>query len=237
MTKMFTIPTVSGTKTMQTWNVFTGCRHACSYCWARPLALGRLRGRQKYSQGFAPTFHPGELGKTFKPGQFIFVASMGDISFAEARDVYQVLQVIRRYPETMFLFCTKNPRCYLLWEDMRFPENLYLGATIETNRRYPDVSRTPTPFDRYLALGAVKHHTKFVSIEPLMEFDLDILIRWLREIRPEIVEVGADNHGHCLREPGPEKVRELLAELRNFVPTVVEKEGLSRLKGAKDVVA
>jgi hypothetical protein len=43
--------------------------------------------------------------------------------------------------------------------------------------------------------------------------------------------VGADNHNHRLSEPSATKLYELLAELHKFVPTVVEKEGLERLKG------
>ena len=64
-----------------------------------------------------------------------------------------------------------------------------------------------------------------------MDFDLEVMTRWLREIKPDIVEIGADNYHNHLCEPSWEKVRALLESLRKFVPRVVEKDGLERLKG------
>lgn len=226
MSRMFQIDG----RPMQTWNPFSGCLFQCAYCWARPLALGRLKNRGKYANGFDPTFHPETLTKRFKPGSFVFISSMGDISFAKTSDVARILELVRGFPQTSFLFCTKDPGGYLQWEDMGFPDNLYLGATIESNRVYDSISKAPAPMKRYLALGAVKHPRKFVAIEPVMDFNLLILVKWLKGIAPEIVEVGADNHGHSLPEPAPEKLGRLLEELRTFVPTVVEKAGLDRLK-------
>jgi protein gp37 len=225
MSKMFTF----NGKPMQTWNPFTGCQHDCIYCWARPLATGRLKSKKKYEFGFAPAFHAEELDKKFKPGSFVFVSDMGDIAYASLHSLNLILDVIERHPLTEFLFCTKRPSCYFA-VGVVFPANLYLGATIETNRTYPDISRAPSPFGRFMALGSINHPKKFVSIEPIMDFDLDIMVSWMVSLAPAIVEVGADNHGHQLPEPPADKVIALLAELRKFVPNVVEKEGLERLK-------
>lgn len=64
-----------------------------------------------------------------------------------------------------------------------------------------------------------------------MDFDLGGFVHWLEMLRPEIVEIGADNYKHHLNEPPWWKVEALLEELRRFVPRVVEKDGLERLKG------
>ncbi|MDD4986113.1 MAG: hypothetical protein PHQ43_10070 [Dehalococcoidales bacterium] len=196
------------------------------------MAEGRLKGKERYTQGFTPAFHPELLAKKFRPGAFVFVSSMGDISFATKAQVSRILNVVRSFPDTSFLFCTKDPEAYLHWEDLSLPQNLYLGATIETNVVYPGVSHAPAPFNRYRALGVMGHPRKFVSVEPVMDFDLKVMERWFRDIEPQIVEVGADNYGHSLQEPDAEKLATFLEKLRTFVPTVVEKDGLARLQPA-----
>ena len=101
---------------------------------------------------------------------------------------------------TNFLFLTKNPYRYWEWYDagVSLPPTVYLGATIETNRDY-GLSTAPEPYDRYLSLTSIPHPRKFVSIEPIMGFHLDTMTEWIKEIKPEIIEVGADNyHNHLL---------------------------------------
>ncbi len=230
MSKMFLMPTPEGLKPMVTWSPFSGCNFQCSYCWSRDLVEnGRLKRSLKYQHGFAPTFHPNELHKTFKPGVFCFVSSMGDVSFASRGELLQVLEVIRRFPETSFLLCTKNPAFYLGYED-QLPPNVYLEATIESNRHYPDITRAPAPFDRYRALAIVNSTRKFLSVEPILDFDLEMLVDWVLKISPRILEIGADNYKHNLPEPSWEKVEAFMQAIRRYVPTVIEKPGLGRLK-------
>lgn len=214
-----------------TWNVFVGCRFNCSYCNARKAAETRFRHIPRYQDGFTPKLVEKELTRSFKPGQFIFVAYMGDISFATDEQLFRILLRIRQIPLTNFLLQTKNPARFLRLEDL-LPPNVYLGTTIETNRR-KGFSDAPPPSFRYLNLWALEHPHKFVSIEPVMDFDLGTLVRWIGEIKPEIVEVGADNYHNNLPEPPWERVEALLEALRKFVPRVIEKDGLERLKEAK----
>ncbi|MCL0048393.1 hypothetical protein M1N20_02975 [Dehalococcoidia bacterium] len=77
----------------------------------------------------------------------------------------------------------------------------------------------------------MEHPHKFISIEPIMDFDLEVLTQWLDRIKPGIVEVGADNYCNHLPEPPWWKVEALLKNLRGICPRVVEKEGLERLEG------
>lgn len=216
-----------------TWNVFVGCGHECTYCNARKAALTRFKRIARYRDGFTPKLVESELRRRFKPGQFIFVAYMGDIAFATREQFLTIIAKIREFPETNFLIQTKNPeQLYDWWADwcISLPANVSLGTTIETNRNY-GLSKAPPPYDRFRYLTGYPHKRKFLSIEPIMDFDLDILVSWVRILKPEIVEVGADNYHNNLPEPPWWKVEALLGRLREICPKVVEKEGLERLKG------
>ena len=68
-----------------------------------------------------------------------------------------------------------------------------------------------------------------ISIEPIMEFELAILVPWIKEIRPEFVSIGADSKGHNLPEPTPDKVNALIEELSKFTEVKI-KDNLKRLR-------
>lgn len=217
----------------KTWNVFTGCSFECSYCWSRQLVKTRLAHTDKYKKcSFEPTFHPGELYRAFKPGKFVFVASMGDIAFASTDQRHAILERAKELQETRFLFQSKNPSIFTDGIFSNLPDNIYLGTTLETNLYREDISKAPSPAVRYIGLQRVSCTRRFISIEPVMDFDPEALVMWLKNLKPEIVEVGADNYKNNLPEPSWDKVDELLRALREFVPTVIEKDGLERLKGA-----
>ena len=213
----------------RTWNVFKGCRFECTYCNARKMAETRLKHLPRYVDGFNPRLIEEELGRSFHPGELIFVGYMGDISFATKDEVFRILTHIEEVcPKTSFLFCSKNPAIYSSW-DIDYSDNLYLGTTIESNRDYK-LSKAPPPVDRFWYMSQFCHaKRKFLSIEPIMDFDLDILLNWVRRIEPSIVEVGVDNYHNHLPEPPWEKVEALLSALQKFVPKVVEKDELRRL--------
>lgn len=180
----------------------------------------------KYKNGFTPTFHEADLVKTFKPGDTVFVSDMGDIAFATRDQIRLILQRIHLSPKTTFLFCSKNPAKYNQW-GAAIPPNVILGTTIETNRDISEYSRAPSVLDRVKALSRVEHR-RFISIEPIMDFDIGTLAALIQEIVPCAVEVGADNYNHRLPEPPPEKLEELLSWLESRY-TVHRKEGLDRL--------
>lgn len=223
MSRMFTY----NGKRMSTWNLFTGCGFNCynGGCWARKLAEGRLK--KFYPQGFIPTTHPDRFVRHFKPGEFVFPVSMGDIAFAPFEILDTIIKTAVKHPKTKFILCTKDPARYRQLSVI--PDNVYLGTTIETTEDFA-VSYAPNSLMRYDSLLRLSHPHKFLSIEPIMDFDLKRLVWWVEQLKPEIIEVGADNWHCSLQEPPPEKLNKLLAGLRQLCPNVIEKEGLERLK-------
>ena len=211
-------------KRMVTWNLFTGCNFYCSYCWARKLAEGKLK--RSYPNGFIPTTHPDRFNRHFKPDDFVFPVSMGDIAFAPFLILNTIIECAKRHPATKFVLCSKDPVRYR--QAAFYPPNIYLGTTLETTEDFA-VSYAPSVKERYHEMMKLYHQHKFISIEPIMNFDLKQFVWWIEDIKPEIIEVGADNYHNNLPEPEPYKVNALLAYLKQICPTVIEKDGLDRL--------
>ena len=185
---------------------------------------------EKYKYGFKPNIAESELEKRFRK-QYVFACDMGDLfgDWVPKDWILKVLKAVRNSPSSYFLFLTKNPKRYFEFLEV-FPKNLVLGATIETNREYK-VSSAPTVTERYEVMARIPYHNKMVSIEPIMDFDLDVMIEWLiKWIQPEFVSIGADSKGHNLPEPPAGKVKELIQELQKFTEVKI-KDNLKRILG------
>jgi len=219
--KMFSIIT-------RTWNPVTGCRHGCRYCWARRLALTKLRNRERYAKGFIPRLNEEEFKVKFNDGEMVFVSDMGDLfgSFIPRRWIIRVINHIRRFPRTFFLFLTKNPQRYEEFIDI-MPENAILGATIETNRDalYTEhrISRAPLPSVRIRAMINLTWDKKFISIEPVLDFDLEAFLGQLMRINPIMIYIGYDNYNNRLPEPPLSKVLALIERLSKSPILVIAK--------------
>jgi DNA repair photolyase len=199
----------------KTWNPVIGCLHSCSYCWARRLVETRLKNSEKYKDGFVPKLIDKELRRKFY-NQFVFVSDMGDLfgEWVPSEWVVKVLNVVKQSPDSTFLFLTKNPRKYKDFFDL-LPNNVVLGVTLESNREYP-ISKAPSPFDRYKNMADLNFRNKLVCIEPIMDFDLEIFVKWVKEIQPAIVYVGYDNYNNKLINPSRTKTENLINCLETF---------------------
>jgi DNA repair photolyase len=208
--KMFNIIT-------KTWNPVTGCYHSCIYCWARKLALRKLRNAERYRNGFIPKLNQGEFNDRFDGG-IVFVSDMGDLlgDFIPRKWIESVINYVKKFPNTYFLLLTKNPARYHEFLD-KMPSNIILGVTIETNRDdlylKKMISKAPLPSKRYEAMQKLNWDKKFISIEPILDFDLEKFAQWIEEIEPLMIYIGYDNYNNKLPEPSINKTLKLIEVL------------------------
>ena len=199
----------------KTWNPVIGCLHNCVYCWARRLAETRLTHLEKYKDGFKPRLAEYELEKKFRK-QYVFACDMGDLfgDWVPREWILKVIDAVRSNPSSYFLFLTKNPKRFFEFSDA-YPKNLVLGATIETNRDY-NVSNAPPQSERYKCMVELPYARKLISIEPIMDFDLDVFVQWIKDIAPVMVHVGYTKYNHRLPEPIIAKTKKLMEQLKSF---------------------
>jgi protein gp37 len=198
-----------------TWNPVVGCLHHCTYCWARRLAETKLKNIERYRDGFKPKLVEKELNRKFHK-KYVFAVDMGDLfgDWVPSEWILKVIEAIKNSPSSYFLFLTKNPKRYMEFLNV-YPENVVLGATIETNRNYP-VSKVPSTTERYNFMKELSFKNKIVSIEPIMDFDLETFAEWVRNINPVMVHVGYDNYNNKLPEPTLFKTKQLIGTLGSF---------------------
>jgi hypothetical protein len=99
------------------------------------------------------------------------------------------------------------------------------GTTIETNRIYPCMGNVLSPDDRAIAMDG---RYGFITIEPILDFDLDPFVAIIKNANPNYVNIGADSGNNRLPEPEPKKTRELISALETFT-NVHLKKNLKRL--------
>lgn len=200
-----------------TWNAIKGrCPHDCSYCYMKRWdQLKEIRLDKK------------ELKTDLSSGNYIFVGSSCDM-FANdipAEWIIRTLEHCSKF-DNKYLFQSKNPANFDLIRTFRM--NYTLCTTIETNRVYPEIMRNaPDPGDRATAMGRISGR-KYVTIEPIMDFDLGALASMIRYINPIQVNIGGDSGKNNLPEPSTEKIRELI-ELLKHETNIKLKKNLNRL--------
>jgi len=157
-----------------------------------------------------------EFKKPLGSGNTIFICSCNDMFAKEVPTewIKQILTHCLKYSDNKYLFQTKNPeRMHWFYTHSWFPVNSIFGTTIETNRPYK-LSKAPDKIQRAWWLSKFKN--TMVSIEPITDFEIIILLDWIKNINPLFVSIGADSKNHNLKEPSSKKIKALIKELRKF---------------------
>jgi protein gp37 len=197
----------------------------CAYCCVEDMKNKFPNVNKKYSG--KPTLIESELRENMGSGKTIFVQNNSDL-FADSIPkewIFKILAHCNLYPENTYLFQSKNPKRFHEFITL-FPPHTILGTTIETNKNF-DLTKAPQPSRRADAMRDIKIK-KMLSIEPICEFDLPILVGWVKLINPDFVSIGADSKKHNLPEPSKDKVNELIKALEEFTEVKI-KSNLGRL--------
>lgn len=206
-----------------TWNAIKGkCYHDCSYCYMKRWGgLNPVRLDEK------------ELKTDLGSGKFIFVGSSCDM-FAEeipAEWIIKTLQHCEKH-DNKYLFQTKNPKAFSDYSvNIAAIKEFALCITLETNRHYPEIMKnSPTPKDRAKEFASIPYDKKYITIEPIMDFDLKPFLEMLKMCNPIQVNIGAYTGKDKLPEPSKEKILALIDGLNKFTK-IDNKKNLKRLLG------
>ena len=202
-----------------TWNPIKGkCPHNCSYCYMRIFPQKELRLSEK------------DLNDNIGENNFIFVGSSTDMWADKVPNewIERTLVHCREYPKNTYLFQTKNPKRFKQFQNM-FPDNTIIGITLETNRE-SDLDNCPSRKERveYFSYNFPLLKRKMVTIEPIMDFEVEPFCDLIKRINPEFINIGADSKKSKLKEPSWFKVTNLISELKKFT-RINQKKNLDRL--------
>lgn len=218
-----------------TWNPLAGeCLHNCSYCYVKSLKIRNKVLNDKYSGEIR--VDEKALNKIPKEDN-IFVCSCNDLFAKNVSEdhINKILDKCSEYNKT-FYFQTKYPRGlyethsnengWITVKRPNYPKNTILGVTLETNRHYPDIMNNclfPLWRERYIL-----DNIDFITIEPIMDFDLKSFLHMIQRHNPKQVNIGCDSKGNKLPEPPKGKILELIKELETFTKVHL-KSNLNRL--------
>jgi len=201
-------------------NLFVGCKFDCLYC--RKSFKAQMK-RQKNNCGkcytYEPHFHEERLNQKLpltSGDEFIWLVRSGDPSFMSANEFQKMLDLIKlkKNKYRTFLIQTKNP--YFL-QDFEYSDNILLGITLESDFDHTVNgyfgSKAPKVWIRKMDFENIDHPRKIITIEPIMDFTLEILTLWISQINPERIYIGYDTKKSYLPEPPLQKTMELIEKL------------------------
>lgn len=218
-----------------TWNPLGGeCMHDCNYCYRNSWKKRSMNCKNKYSGRLR--LWDSEF-KSLGDRNEIFVCSMTDLFASNVPDNYirKIINHCNKY-DNFYLFQSKNPSRFLDYLDI-LPPKFILGTTIETNRNTNGCSKAPNQIIRAESMAQIrkkldihpdKYHQLMISIEPIMDFDLNPFVKMIRNISPNYVSIGADSKNNRLNEPVCDEINGLISSLKMFTQVKL-KDNLYRI--------
>jgi len=104
--------------------------------------------------------------------------------FADGVDREYILDILdwcRKQPQNVYKFRTRNPARIFEFEEM-MPKQCMIISELESNRDY-GLTKAPPPEDRYKAMLALtRSFVTAVDLKPLLPFDHDVLVEWIRSM-------------------------------------------------------
>ena len=169
-----------------TWNPLAGeCLHGCSYCSTNKLM--RYPGiKNKYTG--EPRLDENQMKINLGKGNFIFVVAQSDLFAEDIPDeiIGRILEHCKNF-DNEYLLQTKNPKGF---HRFFLPNNFSICTTIETNRFYEKfMGNTPSTYTRSVAMFETTFMKKYVTIEPIMDFDLDGMLHLIDNCSPIQVNI------------------------------------------------
>jgi len=210
------------------------CPHECSYCYMHGIytRYKNLDSRMRLDEK--------ELCASYGREKFIFIGSSTDMYANEVPTewILRVYDHCLKYGENRYLFQSKNPQRFLEPAFMNHPlmqrrDSVFFASTIETNREDPVVSRAQSMGERTKAMTMMRKlgFGVMITIEPVMDFDLEELLSMMKLIQPFQVNIGC-NTSRSVHLPEPSRAK-LIAFVENLrrLTNVKLKSNSSRILG------
>ena len=228
-----------------TGNAIRGnCPHDCTYCFNKVRGdLGNIR------------LDSNELTGKIIENKFIFIGDSIDM-FAENIPNEWIQQVLnyRDCFNNKYLFQSKNPKRILDFITHSVFSKSVVCTTIESDIDYPELmSDSPQILDRVLAMEKISNSQiipyqqdlfdtsillprnieTYVTIEPIMKFNLPRFVDYIKRCNPKQVNIGANSKEYRIisfrdKEPSYSELLELINELEKFTEVKL-KDNLKRL--------
>jgi hypothetical protein len=209
-----------------TWNTVKGkCPYDCGYCCMKGMA-------KRFNKPQSPiAFDRCELKTNLGKGNFIFVGSSNDLFSASipAEWVFETLDHCDRF-DNKYLFQSKNPLGFARLAVHPAAKKSVICTSLESNRFYPEfMGFTLHPEQRAADMSNITEiEEKYITVEPVMDFDLGKFVEIIKACSPRQVNIGADSGNNRLPEPPKEKILKLVEELSRFTEVKV-KSNLRRI--------
>ena len=216
-----------------TWNPILGkCPHDCKYCYVI-YKYGEMRNDTL-------RFDRDSLRDDFGAGKFIFVGSGVDLFADDIPEEWITSTLDKCYQDNndlfgvrnRYLFQSKNPSRMLQFINHPILQCSVVCTTIESNRYYRSImNHAPHIEERAKAMNEIASRgiETYLTIEPIMSFDKEELVRLIRMCRPTQINIGANTNNNIrIPEPTKQEILALISEIKNECKVEL-KSNLSRL--------